>query len=93
MRSFLSHLECTSCGAEHDAAQLITTCPACGKVLYARYDLASAGDSDLRLQRRPTYRPPHHTQALSRRRSAHRGPPDVAGRSESRSTLASTVFR
>lgn len=42
MRSFLTHLECTNCGATHDAEQLITTCPLCGKVLYARYDLAGA---------------------------------------------------
>jgi len=42
MRSFLTHLECTNCGASHDAGQLVTTCPACGKVLYARYDLKGA---------------------------------------------------
>ncbi len=42
MRSFLTHLECTNCGATHESEQLITTCPACGKVLYARYDLAAA---------------------------------------------------
>ena len=38
-RSFLSHLECTACGLRHDADQLQTTCTACGKVLFARYDL------------------------------------------------------
>jgi threonine synthase len=38
-RSFLTHLECTACGARHDADQRHGTCPACGKVLYARYDL------------------------------------------------------
>ena len=42
MRSFLTHLECTACGAIYPANQLITVCPACGKVLYARYDLNSA---------------------------------------------------
>src|SRR5579864_9379263 len=38
-RSFLSHLECTSCGLRHDADQLQTVCTSCGKVLFARYDL------------------------------------------------------
>jgi len=38
-RSFLSHLECTACGLRHDADRLQTVCTACGKVLYARYDL------------------------------------------------------
>ncbi len=38
-RSFLSHLECTNCGLRHAADQLHTVCTACGKVLFARYDL------------------------------------------------------
>jgi threonine synthase len=38
-RSYLSHLECTACGRRHDADQLQTVCAACGKVLFARYDL------------------------------------------------------
>ncbi len=38
-RSYLTHLECTACGAWHDADQRHGTCPVCGKVLYARYDL------------------------------------------------------
>jgi threonine synthase len=42
MRSFLTHLECTNCGAIYDADRLMTTCPACGKVLFARYDLTAA---------------------------------------------------
>src|SRR5919202_6404676 len=41
-RSFLTHLECTNCGLRHAADQLQTVCTACGKVLYARYDLAAA---------------------------------------------------
>ncbi len=41
--SCLSHLECTACGAQFDADTQQTTCPACGKVLFARYDLAAAG--------------------------------------------------
>lgn len=39
-RSFLTHLECTNCGLRHDADQLQTVCTACGKVLFARYDLS-----------------------------------------------------
>jgi len=38
-QSFLTHLECTACGLRHDAEQLQTVCTACGKVLFARYDL------------------------------------------------------
>jgi threonine synthase len=41
-RGFLTHLECTKCAAVYPADQLMTTCPACGKVLFARYDLAAA---------------------------------------------------
>jgi threonine synthase len=40
--SCLTHLECTACGATYPADRPATTCPACGKVLYARYDLAAA---------------------------------------------------
>jgi threonine synthase len=42
MKSFLSHLECTDCGRTCSASDLHTTCPACGKVLFARYDLDGA---------------------------------------------------
>ncbi|MSQ35452.1 MAG: threonine synthase [Dehalococcoidia bacterium] len=42
MTSYLTHLECTYCGAKHDADRPIRTCPKCGKVLYARYDLETA---------------------------------------------------
>jgi threonine synthase len=37
--SHLTHLECTACGRRESADQLHGVCPACGKVLYARYDL------------------------------------------------------
>lgn len=37
--SFLSHLECTNCGKTYSADELLNTCPNCGKVLFARYDL------------------------------------------------------
>ncbi|HEX8967261.1 MAG TPA: threonine synthase [Chloroflexota bacterium] len=40
-RSYLSHLECSACGTRHDADRLQTVCTACGKVLFARYDLAA----------------------------------------------------
>ena len=39
MASYLSHLECTICGAEYSANRLSGVSPCCGKVLYARYDL------------------------------------------------------
>ena len=42
MKSYLSHLECTACGASYPAHQVHRTCPACDKVLYARYHLESA---------------------------------------------------
>ncbi len=44
-RSYLTHLECTACGARHEADQRHGTCPACGKVLYARYDLSAIGSA------------------------------------------------
>jgi threonine synthase len=42
VNSFLTHLECTACHATYPADELIKTCPACAKVLYARYDLETA---------------------------------------------------
>ena len=42
MRSQLTHLECSNCAATFPADRLITTCPECAKVLYARYDLTAA---------------------------------------------------
>ena len=40
--SCLSHLECTACRKSFDADRVHGLCPGCGKVLYARYDLAAA---------------------------------------------------
>ena len=40
MHSYLDHLECSHCGTTHPHSQVIRTCPQCGKVLFARYDLA-----------------------------------------------------
>src|SRR5438046_3979032 len=40
--STLSHLECTACGRRHDADRPERLCVACGKVLFARYDLERA---------------------------------------------------
>lgn len=45
VQSYLTHLECTNCGATYDFNQLMRTCPACGKVIYPRYDLDAAKDS------------------------------------------------
>jgi len=42
MKSHLTHLECTNCGAVFSAEELHTVCPACSKVLFARYDLEAA---------------------------------------------------
>lgn len=41
-RSTLTHLECGYCAEQYDAGQLMNLCPACGKPLLARYDLARA---------------------------------------------------
>ncbi len=38
----ITHLECTNCGLKHDHTVLQNLCTNCGKVLYARYDLARA---------------------------------------------------
>ena len=37
--SFVSHVECTICGARHDAKRLLTICEKCGQMLAVRYDL------------------------------------------------------
>ncbi|MDQ4036696.1 MAG: pyridoxal-phosphate dependent enzyme, partial [Chloroflexota bacterium] len=37
--SFLTDLECTACTARFGADEPLGVCPACGKVLFARYDL------------------------------------------------------
>ena len=38
---FLTHLECTACGKQHDCQRLQNLCSACGKPLFAVYDLES----------------------------------------------------
>ena len=43
MASYLDHLECTQCGKAYPSGQLIGVSPCCGKVLFARYDLAKMG--------------------------------------------------
>lgn len=42
MKSYLSHLECTACRTAYSADHPHGVCPACGKVLYPRYDLEAA---------------------------------------------------
>ncbi|HEX6290376.1 MAG TPA: threonine synthase [Herpetosiphonaceae bacterium] len=44
-RSTLTHLECGACGATYSPHQLMNLCPACGKPLLARYDLARAAQT------------------------------------------------
>ena len=39
-RSYLRALECSACHAEFDTGVPCGVCPSCGKVLFARYDLA-----------------------------------------------------
>src|SRR5438067_8286587 len=39
--SYLRNLQCTGCGAEFSAEAVHGVCPRCGKVLFARYDLAA----------------------------------------------------
>lgn len=41
----LTHLECTACGLKHEARRLQSVCTACGKPLYARYDLERAAST------------------------------------------------
>jgi threonine synthase len=43
--SFVSHVECTICGAPHDAKRLLTVCEKCGQMLAVRYDLARVASS------------------------------------------------
>src|SRR5437773_5754748 len=40
---FLTHLECTACGLRHDWSRLQNLCTACGKPLFAVYDLDAVG--------------------------------------------------
>jgi threonine synthase len=37
--SFVSHVECTVCGARHDPKRLLSVCERCGQMLAVRYDL------------------------------------------------------
>ena len=40
---FLTHLECSACGKQHDWKRLQNVCVACGKPLFAIVDLAASG--------------------------------------------------
>jgi threonine synthase len=42
MKSYLSHLECAWCQAQYPSDRLLNVCPACGRPLLARYDMAAA---------------------------------------------------
>ena len=43
--SHLTHLACSKCGRQLDADRVQTVCDACGKPLFARYDLDAAGEA------------------------------------------------
>ena len=43
--NFVSHVECTICGAKHDARRLLTVCEKCGQMLAVRYDLPRVASS------------------------------------------------
>jgi len=43
--SYLTHLECGYCHEEYSSQELHTLCPACGRPLLARYDLAKAREA------------------------------------------------
>jgi len=43
---FLSHLECTACGKQHEWRRLQNLCSACSKPLFAIYDLVAARKVD-----------------------------------------------
>ena len=43
--STLTHLECSICGARHECDELQTVCRACGRALFARYDLDAARET------------------------------------------------
>jgi threonine synthase len=45
MQKFLSHLECSVCGATYSPKELQTVCKSCGKSLLARYNLPEARKS------------------------------------------------
>ncbi|HDJ22163.1 MAG TPA: threonine synthase, partial [Candidatus Bathyarchaeota archaeon] len=43
--SYLTHLECSKCGARHEADKVQTVCTRCGKPLFARYDLEAVKEA------------------------------------------------
>ena len=57
MKSYLTHLECTNCNQKYSANQVQTTCCACDKVLFARYDLEKVKQS---WQKSDLLRRPHN---------------------------------
>ena len=46
---FLTHLECSACGKQHDWLRLQNLCTACGKPLFAIYDLDSVRKLECKL--------------------------------------------
>jgi threonine synthase len=50
--SFITHLQCSNCGETYDDRDPMRTCPACEKVLFARYDLEKAAGAKAELNDR-----------------------------------------
>ncbi|HXL46773.1 MAG TPA: pyridoxal-phosphate dependent enzyme, partial [Candidatus Binatia bacterium] len=51
--TFVSHVECTICGARHEAKRLLTVCEKCGQMLAVRYDLERVKASVTKAALRP----------------------------------------
>jgi len=50
--SLLSNLRCTACNSKYDPHQIHTTCPRCGKILFAEYEVEEAKENILKLKKR-----------------------------------------
>jgi len=86
MRTLLDHLQCTACGRRFNVDQVRTVCPECGKVLFARYDLATARKS---LTRDFSHRPP--TMWRYRELMPVREEPNIVSLGEGMTPLLPTV--
>ncbi len=51
-KSLLSNLRCTACKSKYESQKIYTTCPRCGKILFAEYELEKAKENILNLENR-----------------------------------------